>query len=203
MPDIVYFMDKNVEKNKLRTKLQQQRKNLSTAQREALSHDICLQVSASSVFQSAQHLAFYTPVKGEASPLPLAKNSHKDFSLPLLSSDIDHSLFFVKIDDQTEYKNNIYGIPEPLYQAKNIIPTEELDLVIMPLVAMDRAGNRLGMGGGYYDRSFEFKKSLPAESKPILMGFAYDFQLVDNLTAEMWDVPLDYIVTNKAFISVG
>ena len=67
---------------------------------------------------------------------------------------------------------------------------------------MDREGNRLGMGGGYYDRSFEFKTKLSINSKPILMGFAYDFQLVDSLSAEAWDVPLNYIATNKEFISI-
>ena len=199
MPDKIVFA---MNKKNLRFKLQRQRKSLSVAQNKILSHNIRQQIKASSVFQSAQHIAFYTPVKGEANPLPLQKNSDKKFYLPLLSSQKKRHLFFVKIDSNTQYKNNIYDIPEPLYQTENIIPTEDLDLVIMPLVAMDREGNRLGMGGGYYDRSFEFKKNLPTNSKPALMGFAYDFQLVDNLSAEAWDIPLDYIVTNKEFISI-
>ncbi len=193
-------MDENLEKNKLRLKLQQQRRALNTTQREILSHNICQQIRVSSVFQLAQHIAFYTPVKGEANPLSLMKNSDKNFYLPLLSSQKKYHLFFVKIDSQTQYKNNRYGIPEPLHQTKDIIPLEALDLVIMPLVAMDRKGNRLGMGGGYYDRSFEFKKSLTINTKPTLMGFAYDFQLVNNLSPEKWDVPLDYLVTNKELI---
>jgi len=195
-------MNHHIEKDSLRLRLQQQRKSLSTAQRDRLSYDICQQISTSSIFQSAQHIAFYTPVKGEANPLFLQKNTDKDFYLPLLSSHKKHHLFFVEIDDKTHYKNNIYGIPEPLYQTKDIMPIERLDLVIMPLVAMDREGNRLGMGGGYYDRSFAFKKNLSADSKPLLIGFAYDFQLVDRLNAEEWDVPLNYFATNTEFVCI-
>ena len=203
MPDnIVFTMKNNIEKNNLRLTLQKQRRNLNVAQREILSRAICQQVKSSAVFQAAQHIAFYTPVKGEASPLLLQENKNKIFYLPLLSSWKKHSLFFVKIDDKTQYRNNIYGIPEPFYQAKDIIPIEKLDLVITPLVAMDREGNRLGMGGGYYDRSFKFKKSLTHDAKPLLMGFAYDFQLVDILVAEKWDVPLNYLVTNKEFVVI-
>ncbi|HIO92227.1 MAG TPA: 5-formyltetrahydrofolate cyclo-ligase [Leucothrix mucor] len=186
--------------DKIRSQLQQQRERLTTSQQLLLSQQICQQISDSAIFQAAQHIAFYTPVKSEASPLPLRKNSQKSFYLPLLSTQQYHHLFFVKIDGTTQYENNIYNIPEPLYTQADIIATENLDLVIMPLVAADKKGNRVGMGGGYYDRSFAFKQKLPISSKPILMGFAYDFQLVNNLMTEKWDVPLDYLATNKELI---
>ena len=193
-------MPHSIDKNTLRSQLQQRRSMIRASERKFYSEKICQQTIKSSFFQTAQHIAFYTPVKGEANPLYLQKYSDKCFYLPLLSQQKKHHLYFVKIDNDTEYKKNIYGIPEPLHTAEDIIPIKDLDLVIMPLVAMDKKGNRLGMGGGYYDRSFAFKKNLDNLSKPILMGFAYDFQLVDHLTAEKWDVPLDYLVTNKTLI---
>jgi 5-formyltetrahydrofolate cyclo-ligase len=110
-------------------------------------------------------------------------------------------LIFVKIDKKTQYKKNIYAIPEPIYTAKDIISSEDLDLVIMPLVATDKEGNRMGMGGGYYDRSFAFKKDKKT-NYPQLLGFAYDFQLISSIYPEPWDVPLDFIASNKEFIEI-
>jgi len=198
---IVYCMDKETQKNKLRSQLQQQRNSLTAVQQAHYSQKICLQVSQASSFKKAQHIAFYTPVKGEANPLPLQDESNKSFYLPVLSTKNKFHLNFVKIDSNTEYKNNIYAIPEPIYTPQDIIPATQLDLVIMPLVAADKDGHRMGMGGGYYDRSFAFKQDSNTES-PKLLGFAYDFQLVEKLISEAWDVPLDFIATDRKFIEV-
>ncbi len=187
------------KRNTLRIQLQQRRSSLSKKQQTDYSKKICQQVIQSNCFQKAQSIAFYTPVKGEASPLPLQQMANKSFYLPVLSSQQAFHLIFVKIDKNTRYKNNKYAIPEPIYNTEDIIAAENLDLIIMPLVAMDRTGNRLGMGGGYYDRSLAFKKEAKTNA-PQLLGFAYDFQLVDQLIAQAWDVPLDFIATNKEFI---
>ncbi len=188
------------KRNTLRAQLQQRRYSLSKKQQRDYSKKICQQIIAKSTcFQKAQHIAFYTPVKGEANPLPLQKMADKSFYLPVLSLKQAFHLIFVKIDKNTRYRNNKYAIPEPIYNAEDIIAAENLDLIIMPLVAMDRQGNRLGMGGGYYDRSLAFKKEAKTNA-PQLLGFAYDFQLVDKLTAKAWDVPLDFMATNKEFI---
>lgn len=194
-------MANSIDKIILRKQLQDQRKALSQIDQKIYSEQICQQIVKSAIFQSARNIAFYTPVKGEASPLPLANEPNKTFYLPLLSNQQKHHLFFVSIDEGTQYKNNIYNIPEPIYKNTDILPTTELDLVIMPLVAADKHGSRLGMGGGYYDRSFSFKKDIDVQ-KPILMGFAYDFQVVDKLSAESWDVPLDYLASNHELIKV-
>jgi 5-formyltetrahydrofolate cyclo-ligase len=188
-------------KNKLRTQLQQQRNALTKEQQAHYSQQICQQVFESNCFKRAQNIAFYTPVKGEASPFPLQKMVDKSFYLPVLSSAQAFHLIFVKIDKKTQYKKNIYAIPEPIYTAKDIISSEDLDLVIMPLVATDKEGNRMGMGGGYYDRRFEFKKDKKT-NYPQLLGFDYDFQLSSSIYPEPWDVPLDFIASNKEFIEI-
>jgi 5-formyltetrahydrofolate cyclo-ligase len=195
-------MDKKSQKNKLRSQVQQQRNFLTVKQQSFYSKQICQQVSQTNCFRDAQHIAFYTPVKGEANPLPLqSEKSNKSFYLPILSSKNKYHLHFVKIDSNTQYKNNIYAIPEPIYSPQDIILAEQLDLVIMPLVAADKEGHRIGMGGGYYDRSFAFKLNAKLRY-PQLLGFAYNFQLVNKLIAEPWDVPLDFIATDKEFIEV-
>jgi 5-formyltetrahydrofolate cyclo-ligase len=192
-------MLKKTHKDQLRSQLQQQRQALTKPQQSVYSQQICQQVTQSDCFQNAQHIAFYTPVKGEANPLPLQQEAaNKSFYLPVLSPIKKFHLIFVKINANTCYENNIYSIPEPLYTSQDIIATEDLDLVIMPLVATDRTGNRMGMGGGYYDRSFAYKQTATI-STPKLLGFAYDFQLISKLSAEPWDIPLDYIATNSKF----
>jgi 5-formyltetrahydrofolate cyclo-ligase len=188
-------------KNQLRTQLQQRRNTLATTQQADYSQQICQRVFQADCFKKAQHIAFYTPINGEANPLYLQKTPDKSYYLPVLSPHKKYHLIFVKTNPKTRYRKNIYAIPEPIYNAEDTIPAETLDLVIMPLVATDQTGNRMGMGGGYYDRSFAFKQTSSVDT-PQLVGFAYDFQLVDKLIAKPWDIPLDFIATNKLFIEV-
>ena len=95
---------------------------------------------------------------------------------------------------------NKYAIYEPRYDPKNTMAPWLLDIVLMPLIACDSSGHRLGMGGGYYDRSFEFKNylndSLCLQSNgPVLIGCGYDFQLIDQLESSGWDVGLNVWVS--------
>ena len=76
-----------------------------------------------------------------------------------------------------------------------MLAPEALDLVLAPLVVFDPQRNRIGMGGGYYDRSFEFRKQAQRDA-PILIGVAHELQKVDQLIAEDWDVRLDMVVTD-------
>jgi 5-formyltetrahydrofolate cyclo-ligase len=71
----------------------------------------------------------------------------------------------------------------------------------MPLVAFDKQHNRLGMGKGYYDRTFEFLKHHTSDSKPFLVGLGYQMQQVECLSTEAHDIPLDMIVTEKGILS--
>ena len=73
-----------------------------------------------------------------------------------------------------------------------------LDLVITPLVAFDAEGNRMGMGGGYYDRSFAWRKRRRIWRGPMLVGYAYELQKLNSIRASDWDVPMDAVVTESA-----
>ncbi len=184
------------QKNYLRKSLTQKRNQLNLEEQQEKSALIVKHITHSSVFSRAKHIAFYHAVRGEADPAQLQqKLSNKKFYLPILSSKKDQGLVFAPTDQNTQYKNNEFGIPEPIVKPSELIDATELDIVIMPLLGFDLKGNRLGMGGGYYDRCFAFKKQ--QSDKPILMGFAYDFQQVDALSAEPWDVGLDMIATEN------
>lgn len=91
--------------------------------------------------------------------------------------------------------NNQFGIPEPLPSSHSISP-QDLDMVILPLVSFDRFGGRLGMGGGFYDRTFAFRKE-NSGIKPILLGVAHSCQESERLSLDVWDIPLDVIVTDR------
>ena len=93
---------------------------------------------------------------------------------------------FLRYQPDTKMIKNKFGIPEPQLNVQNIMPIDELDIVFTPLVAFDKQGNRLGMGGGFYDRTLQNwrqKSFLP-------VGLAHRCQEVDNLPVESWDMPL-------------
>jgi len=92
---------------------------------------------------------------------------------------------------------NRFGIPEPVLPAKGWAPAARLDLILMPLVAFDARGNRLGMGAGFYDRTLGFLNLRRRWRRPRLIGVAYDFQRAPDITPAPWDVALDLIVTEK------
>lgn len=88
---------------------------------------------------------------------------------------------------------NRFGIHEPDSSAYPLTLPSSIDLIIVPLLAFDRRANRLGMGGGFYDRSLAQRGHI--SSRPLLVGVAYDFQLVERLVSSWWDIPLDRVIT--------
>ena len=91
-----------------------------------------------------------------------------------------------------------FGIQEPA--GGPIRAARNLDIILTPLVAFDSAGNRIGMGGGYYDRTFAFLKRRTTWRKPKLIGIAFGLQEVDAVPVDTWDVPLDGILTEKGLV---
>lgn len=154
---------------------------------------------AQAFFKTAKHIACYLPFREEIDTIPLIQKiveANKKCYLPLL----DHAnkkLLFAEYKPGDALITNNYGILEPLHTAKKIIP-EALDVVLMPLLAVDRKGHRLGSGGGFYDRTFSFLAQ-QLSKKPLLIGYAYAIQLTDELPSEPWDIALDGVVTEENF----
>lgn len=95
---------------------------------------------------------------------------------------------------------NRFGIPEPPITSGGLLPARQLDLVLVPLLGFDDECNRLGMGGGFYDRTFAFLRFRRHLRRPFLLGFADEAQHVPSLPAKPWDVRLDAVVTNHALM---
>jgi 5-formyltetrahydrofolate cyclo-ligase len=92
---------------------------------------------------------------------------------------------------------NRYGIPEPARYRDHLLPARRLELVIAPLLGFDCACHRLGMGGGYYDRTFSFLNQRRHIHRPLLIGLAYELQRIESLDPQPWDVRLDAVVTEN------
>lgn len=184
-------------KDDIRKRLKKQRAELSLDVFNDLSSAIATTVKESEVFINAKNIGFYHSVRGEANPSSL-RTSDKQFFLPALSKNKDQGLIFIELTDDTQFNDNEFAIPEPCYKEDKTIETSSLDLIIIPLLAFDKNGNRLGMGGGFYDRCFSFRKNI--KTKPLLMGYAYDFQEVGYLNPEPWDIGLDMIATENRLI---
>ena len=184
--------------DQIRQKFRTQRAELTTETFNKMSSAIAENVKNSDEFKNAKRVGFYHSVRGEADPSSL-QSDDKQFYLPVLSKNKDEGLVFIELNQETQFENNKFAIPEPIYDEDKIVAGRSLDLVLVPLLGFDNQGHRLGMGGGFYDRCFAFKKQ--SNTKPILMGYAYDFQEVDRLKPESWDVDLDLIATESGLIS--
>ena len=152
-------------------------------------------VAETDFYIGASRVAFYQAFDGEIDPLALLHHSisqGKKCFLPLVRP---HSelLSFVPYDSTTVLIENHWGILQPSLSTGAIAP-HLFDLVFVPVVGFDVHGFRLGMGKGFYDRAFSFKRDNPA-SRPLLVGLAHECQLLAPLAAEPWDVRLDAVVT--------
>ncbi len=192
-------MNRQKDKNAIRKEILLYRSKLSKEDQINKSELMTKHILASDAFLSSQHIGLYYAVNGEVDAGSLtALDKSKQYYLPIVSNTPDQALSFAPISHTSQYKANKYSIPEPIYKEEELISGDKLDLVIMPLVAFDRHGNRLGMGGGYYDRTFSFKQG--SIKKPTLLGIAYDFQKLESLAPEPWDIPLDMLATESKLI---
>ena len=104
---------------------------------------------------------------------------------------IGKSLKFAKIGKN--FRKNRFGIDEPI--STEILNANQMNIIFIPLVGFDEFKNRIGMGGGFYDRTLAFKKRQQNYKNPKLYGLAFDCQQVEKLETQDWDVPLDAIIT--------
>jgi 5-formyltetrahydrofolate cyclo-ligase len=150
------------------------------------------------LLRNSRHIATYIAADGEIDPAPLMEclwSMGRTLYLPVLVPFAHGKLWFARYRPGDLLVANHYGIPEP--QRRQLVKPCSLDLVLMPLVAFDRAGHRIGMGGGYYDRSFAFLHGRRYWRKPTLVGLAYQFQHQTAIMPSDWDVPMNAIATEQ------
>lgn len=149
----------------------------------------------SDLFKNNQQIACYLSNDYEIETIPMINalwRAQKKCYLPLIHPEKPGLLLFQLFTAQDPLSMNRFHIAEPVFNpARQILP-EHLDLVLMPVDAFDKKGHRIGKGGGYYDRTFSFKKP---NQKPILCGVAYAIQEIAKIENNTWDVIMDAILT--------
>lgn len=150
-------------------------------------------------YLNSERIACYIANDGEIDPYPIIEHAwftNKKVYLPILSP-LKNSLYFAPYEAGSRLKLNRFNIPEPVCQPSEWLRANQLDLLLLPLVAFDTYGNRIGMGGGFYDRTLAYLQHRRYWRKPVLAGLAHEIQKVGQLKTKSWDIPLDYIITEK------
>ncbi len=190
----------------MRKAMRTRRRSLSDADRMEASRAIALRLAATHLFQRSRRVAFYYPSDGEVDTFPLLRRAWsmgKRCYLPKLYRIKKRRLWFAAVQEGSKLTANRFGIPEPQLSARRMVDARALDLIIMPLVAFDEAGNRIGMGGGFYDQTLAFLHHRHAWHRPRLVGVAYEFQKSASLRPYGWDVPLQAVVTEERVYRTG
>ena len=184
----------------VRKNMRAARRALTPKQQRIAAQGLLNQIFRHPLYLNSRRIAFYLPNDGEIDPTPVlikALECKKSCYLPVLYRGGEDRLIFgrtVSLDDMTL---NRFGIPEPNIAKNGWVFSNQLDLIFAPLVAFDDQGNRIGMGGGFYDRSLEHLRLERTWQRPHVIGLAHEFQHVENIGRNAWDVPLRGAITDK------
>ena len=181
------------EKNKLRERILALLSNQKEEERLKKSLQAAVKLYRTQEFKEAKVILFYASFDGEVDTFEMMKQAQKaDKIVALPCVDMKFNTMIPRIVKKLEdLKVGSYGIKEPDKKSTEV-DLKNIDLVIVPGVAFDRNNNRLGRGGGYYDR---FLKKLP-KGKPSI-GLAFDFQIVDEIPSmESHDKAVSFFLTN-------
>ncbi|MFV0275865.1 MAG: 5-formyltetrahydrofolate cyclo-ligase [Parahaliea sp.] len=173
----------------LRRELRQRRRALDTTAQAQAAAAVACHIDRLPGWSALRHIALYRAADGELDPADIARRCRDEgrtLYLPRLAD--GGRLLFSRWTTDGELAPNRYGILEPVASALAREP-RDLDLILLPLVGWDRRGRRLGMGGGFYDRTL-------AGARPsLLVGLAHDLQEVPRLPEAAWDISMDYVLT--------
>ena len=181
----------------LRQQLIAERNKIEPAARMAAAESVAADI-LHRLPTSGGYLAGYWATAGELPLhiLQLRLPSEWVWCLPVVRP--ERQLLFAPWRSGDPLASNRYGIPEPEIELGSCLSPEAMTVVLLPLLAFTRQGQRLGMGGGYYDSSFAFRKQRPAP--PRLIGIGYTCQEIAGLDNQSWDVPLDAVATECGWI---
>ena len=185
------------ERQTIRQQIRQARRQLGQTQQQAAAASIVQRVAHTPHLANAGKVALYLANDGELNPHPLidwywAKGTQ--VYLPVLHPFSAGHLLFLRYEPDTSMVENRFGIAEPKLDIRLLAFKSELDIIYTPLVAFDAGGNRIGMGGGFYDRTLAaWRHGLG----PRPVGLAHDCQQLPAIPIDSWDIPLPELITPK------
>ncbi|MDF1821068.1 MAG: 5-formyltetrahydrofolate cyclo-ligase [Alcanivoracaceae bacterium] len=186
-----HFQQRRVIRRRMRDK----RRQLPAWEREEAAWRLERHLQSQIWFARANRIGLYLPNEGELDVLPAVLGTHRrgrSLFLPVLRN--RHHMSFCRWIPGEPLVENRFGIPEPQPARQQPVANWSLDVLLLPLVAFDAHGNRLGMGGGFYDRTLAQLINRPR--RPRLIGIGYRFQEVDALPVAPWDRRLDEVITD-------
>jgi len=186
------FSSTTTLRQQLRQQMRETRQKQTALQQQQAAQHITEKALKLIEQQRAKNIALYLAFDGEISTKPLINQlwqQGKHVYLPVLHPFVHGHLLFLRYLPDTPMKANKFGILEPHLNVKSVLPIEQLDIIFTPLVAFDKLGNRLGMGGGFYDRTLQ-----NSQHRFITVGLAHQCQQVEALPIENWDIPLEHIL---------
>ena len=196
---------RSFQKQQLRQMLRERRHRLSASEQHLAGQRLRDILCQQDCYLKSHRIALYLANDGEIDPKGIAHQAWqqgKQCFLPVLHPQRPGWLQFMPWLSSTHMKKNRFGIPEPDANLYQPVPVWSLDLILLPLTGFDRKGHRMGMGGGFYDRTFAFIKTAERIRSPQLIGLAHECQRVDHLPVDSRDVPLAAIASDRQLYTI-
>lgn len=184
-------------RTRVRIRMRNLRKSLGSA--EIARAEIACSAYTAPFLQHPRKIAGYLAIQGEmpvTTTLHYCRTRGSHTYVPMLNGE---TLMFAELNEHTPMITNRFGIEEPEIPKSDWLSPSDMDIVLVPLVAFDSNCNRMGMGGGYYDKSFAYKSD--KQTPPLLIGVAHAFQEVQCVYPQWWDIPLDRVVTDEGVLT--
>lgn len=194
------------DKARIRRAARERRRALDGAAQRRASRALAGRLAGLKLFAPGRRAAFYLANDGEIDPAEAMRRAARCGTLcllPIVPARGRRVLRFAPVDEATGYRPNRFGIDEPQVPRRMLLDAIEIDVILLPLVAFDERGNRLGMGGGFYDATLAGRASRHCLKRPRVVGLAHECQRVERIAVQPWDVPLDCIVTGAAVYQFG
>ena len=175
-----------MDKKLLRQSIKQKKREMTAEQIESASARLGQMLSECDLYQQAETVYFYLPYNQEVRTVPMVQRAFEEGKRVAVPKIYGDEMRFIYISDFTGIEKSSCGIPEPV--ADGPVADDLTALVLMPGLAFDKQGNRVGYGGGFYD------KFLQAEPNHPTVALCYDFQLFDKLETDDYDIPVDLVL---------
>ena len=185
------------DKKRIGSHLRKKRWALTEKEQAAAAASIARNARQLGPLFKGERILSYSSFAGEVDPGKLVASLKGEIYLPKICNFRTRHMRFFRADKHL--RTNWLGISEPSESRPSLL-ARQFDAVLLPLLAFDRSGNRVGMGAGFYDRAFAFRQPRTALRKPLLIGLAHHFQELNSINADSWDVPLDVIITDQELI---
>ncbi|MDO9226102.1 MAG: 5-formyltetrahydrofolate cyclo-ligase [Pseudomonadota bacterium] len=190
------------DKSAIRRRLREIRRAHAAAARRTASQALVRLALRHRLLAKGRRVGLYIPSNSEIDVHPLLSRARAMGSscfLPIVPRPGRKRMWFSEMGPYPIWVLNRYGIPENRHPLAKRVRAQRLDLLFMPLLGFDSRGFRLGMGGGYYDASLAYLKRFRHWKKPRVVGVAFSDQEVEYLPNDVWDIPLDAVLTEREY----